>query len=107
MSFTATTKRNCKPRSGIALGGIGTGSFELRQDGVFYNWTIFNNKPLNNGPAFPFAHNSMLFFVVRFQEKGKEPKMRLLQIEDHFGAAGIIDHPHFYVFPWISGVDKI
>ncbi len=29
--------------SGIPLGGIGTGTLELRADGYFHNWTIFNN----------------------------------------------------------------
>jgi len=26
------------PESGIPLGGIGTGSFEIRPDGRFYEW---------------------------------------------------------------------
>jgi len=29
--------------SGVPLGGIGTGSVELRADGRFYEWHIFNN----------------------------------------------------------------
>jgi len=97
--------RQSKPRSGVTLGGIGTGGMELRQDGVFYNWSIFNNYPLGVGTPFTMAHDSLLFFVVRYQEHGKEPMMRLLQIEPEFGAAGIIDHPHYYCFPWLSGVD--
>jgi uncharacterized protein (DUF608 family) len=95
-----------KPRSGVAFGGIGAGWFELRQDGLCYNWNICNNQPLGLGAPFTMAHDSMLFFVVRFQERGKEPRLRLLQIEDEFGAAAIIDHPHYYVFPWIAGVDE-
>src|SRR5687767_12363021 len=65
-----------RARSGIALGGLGTGSVELRKDGQFYNWTIFNNQPLGTGPAFDFATypnndalESMQFFVVRYQEQ--------------------------------------
>lgn len=47
-------------RSGIALGGIGTGSIEMRADGNFYNWSIFNNYPKGSGkalviPEFPHA----------------------------------------------------
>ncbi|MEM2344337.1 MAG: GH116 family glycosyl-hydrolase, partial [Thermoproteota archaeon] len=29
--------------SGMPLGGIGTGSVEIRGDGRFYEWHIFNN----------------------------------------------------------------
>jgi hypothetical protein len=36
--------------SGIALGGLGTGSAELRKDGRFHNWTCFNNEPQFTGP---------------------------------------------------------
>ncbi|MFW6303915.1 MAG: GH116 family glycosyl-hydrolase, partial [Candidatus Sumerlaeota bacterium] len=98
--------RQDRPRSGAALGGIGTGWFELRQDGCFYNWMIMNNKPLNLGPMFEELSHTILFFVVRYQEAGGEPKMKLLQIEPEYGAGGIIDHPHYYVFPWLTGVDK-
>ncbi|MDX2430862.1 MAG: hypothetical protein QNK35_08010, partial [Bacteroides sp.] len=38
--------RSDRVRSGIAIGGIGTGSVELRKDGQFYNWSIMNNWPL-------------------------------------------------------------
>lgn len=107
MSYKTVMKRENKPRSGVALGGLGTGCIELRQDGQFYNWTIFNNRPLGLEESFEIAHDSMLFFLVRFQEKGKEPKIRLLQIEEDFGGAAVIDHPHYYVFPWIDGVDTI
>ena len=107
MAYAVTMVRNNKPRSGVTLGGIGTGGFEIRQDGVFYNWSLFNNAPLNTGPRFDMANDSILFFVVRYQEQGKEPRMKVLQIEPEYGAAGIIDHPHYYVFPWLSGVDRV
>lgn len=107
MSYTATMQRQHRPRSGVTLGGIGTGGMELRHDGQFYNWSIFNNYPLGLGTPFTMAADAVLFFVVRFHEAGRQPMMRLLQIEPEFGAAGIIDHPHYYVFPWLSGVDEI
>lgn len=106
MAYTVHMTRADKPRSGMALGGIGAGWFELRQDGIGYNWNIFNNKPLGLGVPFTMAHDSILFFAVRYQVQGQEPRMRLLQIEDEFGAAAIIDHPHYYVFPWLAGVDE-
>jgi non-lysosomal glucosylceramidase len=107
MSFTREMTRDQKPRSGVALGGIGTGWFELRHDGCFYNWMIMNNKPLNLGEPIKDFEDSMLFFVVRYQEAGGEPKMKLLQVEPEYGAASIVDHPHYYVFPWLDGIDRI
>lgn len=38
--------------SGIPLGGLGTGTVELRQDGFFHDWQIMNNFPLAFGPEF-------------------------------------------------------
>ncbi|MBD3240501.1 MAG: hypothetical protein GF331_07935, partial [Chitinivibrionales bacterium] len=42
--------------SGIPLGGIGTGAVEIRDDGCFHDWSIFNNaawagKPGHDGPV--------------------------------------------------------
>lgn len=107
MAYTATMTRSAKPRSGLALGGLGAGWFEMRQDGIFYNWSIFNNRPLGTGTPFKLAPCSILFFVIRYQEAGREPKLRLLQIEDNCGAAGFTDLPHYSMFPWLSGVDQI
>lgn len=99
--------REQKPRSGMALGGIGAGSFEIRQDGTTQNWTIFNNKPLGLGTLFPFEAHSMLFFVVKWRFDGEEPRMKLLQIEESHGAASLEKHEIQYIFPWLTGVDKI
>lgn len=100
-----TMSRADLPRSGPALGGIGTGSVELRKDGIFRHWTVFNNAPLFGGPTLPFQDDETLFFVVRWQEPGQHPQLRLLQIES--------DCPHpagaqlqFYTFRWMRGVDK-
>jgi len=99
-------------RSGIAHGGIGTGSVELRKDGQFYNWSIFNNQPLSTGPLFRLRTNpkdawdeSLQFFIVRYQEEGKEAKLKLLQLNQSLseGAMESID----YYYPWMSAVEKI
>jgi len=99
-------------RSGIAMGGIGTGSIELRKDGNFYNWTIFNNYPLSSGPAFELPSlpktsidQSLLFFLVRYQVEGQKPQLKLLQLNNSLqegSQEGII-----YFYPWMSAVDKI
>ncbi len=105
MPIHSVIKREHKVRSGLPLGGIGAGWLELRKDGIFYNWNIFNNVPLGQGPALEYPEDTMLFFVVRFEEKGKHPKMKLLQIDQGYEVATIPSH--HYTFPWITGVDEI
>lgn len=105
MALTEVMKREYKPRSGISVGGIGTGGIELHKDGVFRNWRIFNNSPFGSGPELDWRDNSMLFFVVRYQEQGKNPRMKLLQIDEGSEVAGIPNH--IYTVPWITGVDRI
>ena len=99
-------------RSGVALGGIGTGSIELRKDGNFYNWSIFNNYPLGTGPHFDLPawpgdspEASYLFFLVRYQVEGESPKMKILQLNDTLGEGGM--DGILYYYPWMSGVDQI
>ncbi len=100
-----TMKHADVPRSGPALGGIGAGSIEVRKDGVFRNWTIFNNRPLFGGPVPPFQADETLFFMVRWEEPGRHPMMRLLQIQsDAPHPAGI--QLQFYTFRWIRGVEE-
>ncbi|MFA6286177.1 MAG: GH116 family glycosyl hydrolase [Opitutaceae bacterium] len=95
------------PRSGMALGGIGTGSFEIRQDGGFYNWSIFNNAPLFAGPRFPHGGKQLLFFKLWLRVAGENPRMVLLQIEDGDHPASFeLDSLH-YLFPWLTGMDVI
>jgi uncharacterized protein (DUF608 family) len=107
MAVTASIERWNKPRSGIALGGIGTGWFEIRHDGGFYNWNLFNNRPVARGPHFGFDRHSVLFFVLRIHVEGGEPCLRLLEIEESHGAAAIAGHEFHYIFPWLDGVDRV
>lgn len=107
MPYATTLRRSDKPRSGIALGGIGSGGIELRQDGVFHNWHIFNNEPFAPGPRHPFYEDGLLFFVVRYQVEGEHPRLKLLQIEAGYQVAAIESHPAAYIFPWLSGVERI
>ena len=99
-------------RSGIAMGGIGTGSIEMRKDGNFYNWSIFNNYPFGTGSLFklkvnPYssANESYLFFLVRYQVEGESPKLKLLQLNNSINEGaqeGLV-----YYYPWLESVDKI
>ncbi|MDX1994720.1 MAG: GH116 family glycosyl hydrolase [bacterium] len=105
MPYEATLEYVNRPRSGIALGGIGTGGVELRHDGIFTCWHIFNNLPFASGARFPFADESMLFFIVRYQVPGKPPRMKLLQIDQGIDAGGI--ELFHYTFPWMRGIERI
>lgn len=103
---------DCRARSGMALGGIGAGTIELRKDGRFYNWNIFNNFPKETGPDFvlpegeeedPIASN--LFFKVRYEIEGEEPTIKLLQMPDGINEGGIMGAA--YIFPWMEAVSGI
>ncbi len=99
-------RRENEARSGIALGGIGTGSAELRKDGRFHNWTCFNNEPQFTGARLTWPQDSILFFLVRWQLPGREPRLKLLQIESERHEQGALPMA-LYEFPWLSGVDAI
>jgi non-lysosomal glucosylceramidase len=107
MAYLVTMERDRKPRSGIAMGGLGCGWFELRQDGQCYDWRIFNNRPVGMGSVFRENPHSTLFFLIRYQVQGATPRLCLLQIEESHGVAGLEGHEFQYIFPWISGVDSI
>ncbi len=107
MSYQTTTDRCQKPLSGIALGGIGSGWFEIRQDGGFYNWNIFNNRPVARGPHFDDDGMPVLFFLLRYEIEGQEPRIRLLELASSHGSAGMRTHEFPYIFPWLDGVDRV
>lgn len=68
--------------SGIPLGGMGAGTFELRADGGMYEWQIFNN----------WGQRLILpdtFFAVRAAEKGKAAVVRRLQTIRHTSNPGL------------------
>ncbi|MDX2190106.1 MAG: GH116 family glycosyl hydrolase [Bacteroidota bacterium] len=119
--ITDTMMSSSKARSGVVLGGIGAGGAEIRKDGVFYNWSIANNSPKGTGKfmlgvdtnigkewtdtQYPLQPDYMLFFILRYQLEGENPKMKILQIEDGYKVGGI--DMHIYEFPWMTGVEKI
>lgn len=107
MAYTVSTHRSQLPRSGMALGGIGTGGFEIRQDGGFANWSIFNNGPLFAGAPYPHHPKHTLFFKLWVRVANENPRLVLLQIEDSHDIATMERHEAQYIFPWLSGVDTI
>jgi non-lysosomal glucosylceramidase len=105
-------KAGYRPRSGIAHGGIGSGAVELRKDGQFYNWSIFNNYPRGTGPVFQLAglpransESSLLFFLVRYQVEGEDAKIKLLQLNNEYNE-GAMDGIAYY-YPWMTAVNQV
>jgi uncharacterized protein (DUF608 family) len=100
-------KNVSKPLSGIPLGGIGTGSVELRADGRFYEWQIFNNPPWSGGSlVVPWKGEEALdpedcYFAVRVKARDGEPKVRILASKEK----SEIDR--LYVNPFLKNVDEL
>ena len=76
--------------SGAPLGGIGTGFIELRPDGCFYKWLIFNagqwggNLPKSQRGASPDMGPQSLQFMVHTREAGADgPELRRLYLRPH------------------------
>lgn len=105
MSFTTTMQLQHSPRSGMALGGIGSGWFELRHDGRFYNWSILNNEPYGSGPRLGAVAEHALFFVVRYEVAGEQPRIKLLQIPQRHNVAALPSQ--FFSYPWLTAVERI
>jgi uncharacterized protein (DUF608 family) len=111
-ALIAHLSEESRVRSGMALGGIGAGTIELRKDGRFYNWNIFNNFPKETGSEFvlpegeiedPMASN--LFFMVRYEVEGGEPGIKLLQLTNSINEGGVMGIA--FTFPWMRAINRI
>ncbi len=75
--------------SGVPLGGIGTGFIELRPDGAFYKWLIFNSGqwagglPASQAGVNPEMGPQSLQFLLWTREQGASPKFRRLYLRPH------------------------
>jgi uncharacterized protein (DUF608 family) len=47
--------------SGIPLGGLGTGTVEIRNDGLFHEWQIMNNAPWGPGAGASIPADALFF----------------------------------------------
>ncbi len=97
--------------SGIPLGGLGTGSFEIRPDGRFHDWEIFNNHQWSGGyeDVPPDVWSEDCFFALRTKEKGEEPRVRLLYDDDKKARAIQFRHEYtpIYVLPFMRNIQEI
>ncbi|MEM2088708.1 MAG: GH116 family glycosyl hydrolase [Thermoproteota archaeon] len=116
------TRSNYHNLSGIPLGGIGTGSFEIRGDGRFYEWHIFNNGEWALRTAdreLEYMDKNDFFIALRIKPKDGEPIIRLLgayagETEHGQGFAAFPYMPIWYGLggnpysaPWIRPVDEV
>ena len=74
-------------RSAVPLGGIGAGSFELRGDGTFTQFTIWNNFPAAAPKFGAFPH--ALFGLRVAGEAHPFPRAMALQTSPPAGIAGV------------------
>ena len=91
--------------SGVPLGGIGTGSVEIRPDGYFHDWLIFNvgkwapNQPESQRATQPDLGASGLCFYLRTRRDGDGPHLRRLGIR--------ADQHDLYSMGWVRSVEAV
>lgn len=85
MNTTRTVTERQEQLNGMALGGIGTGTVEIRPNGCLEDWEIFNLgqwacvDPEKNGKAdLPAYDNDVLPFYIRTKAQDGQPVVRKL-----------------------------
>lgn len=109
MYILVTINQQIHHRSGIPLGGIGTGSVEIRPDGLFHEWQIFNNGAWNpnckNDSTTPCVTNKRsmepddLTFIARVRTSDGRTILRYLALSEELH--------NLYSFSWIRSVQSI
>jgi uncharacterized protein (DUF608 family) len=90
--------------SGAALGGIGTGFIEIRADGCFYEWQIFNAGPwgqnVRSTTAAPGRGPQYLRFLLRTRKASDQvAQIRRLYLRS--------DESDLYSLPYVLDVQSI
>ena len=90
--------------SGAPLGGIGTGFVEIRADGCFHEWQIFNSGPWSQDArsttALPAAGPQYLRFLLWARKTSEEaPQVRRLYLRS--------DESDLYTLPFVQDVESI
>jgi len=77
------------PRSGVPLGGIGTGKVEIAKDGVFTNITTNNNQeaPIYNAPGcfFAFREDTENGIAAKILQKSSPYKLPQIDQLEYYG----------------------
>jgi len=98
----ATIRQQISHNSGIPLGGIGAGSVEIRPDGLFHEWQIFNTGIWSpKSPQIPEAPLGCqdLVFMVRLELPERRPVVRYLALREQMH--------DLYSFAWLKCVESI
>jgi non-lysosomal glucosylceramidase len=74
-------------RSAVPLGGITTGSIELRGDGTFHEWTIENQSPAT-GTKYGLVDNALLAFRIKNLQTNQSDT-RLIRTHPNHNLKGI------------------
>ena len=89
--------------SGVPLGGIGTGFVEIRADGCFHEWQIFNSglwaQNAKSTTAPPAPGPQYLRFVLRTANVGCTPQVRRLYLRS--------DENELYSLPMLQDMESI
>ncbi len=95
------------PLSGIPLGGLGTGSVEIRADGALHEWQIFNNPPWSgqgapwNPPVASPVRPGDSLFAIRVKQEQAPPLVRILRERKESEAR------FTYILPYVRDVEEI
>ncbi len=102
----AKIKAQIAHNSGIPLGGLGTGSIEIRPDGYFHEWHIFNlgiwapqQPQCCSNVQGPNMGPNALAFYVRMQQPGRGPVVRRLGMRT--------DQHDLYSGTWLKSPEAI
>jgi uncharacterized protein (DUF608 family) len=95
------------PLSGIPLGGLGTGTIEIRGDGALHEWQIFNNPPWSGGrppwtpvPPSPVRPGDSLF-AIKTRRSDAPPVIRVLRQRD------ATEDAFSYFLPYVGSIQQI
>jgi uncharacterized protein (DUF608 family) len=95
------------PLSGIPLGGLGTGTIEIRGDGALHEWQIFNNPPWSGGrppwtpvPPSPVRPGDSLF-AIKTRQGDAPPVIRVLRQRD------AAEDAFSYFLPYVGSIEEI
>jgi uncharacterized protein (DUF608 family) len=85
--------------SGLPLGGVGTGSIEIRPDGCFHEWQIFNLGSWGGIGALDMPVSALSFYLWTRPEGDEHPVMRRLSMRT--------DQNNMYTYSWLTPVEAI
>ena len=99
--------------SGIPLGGIGTGTIELRPDGEFHEWQISNqtrwSTVCGGDPAADDGENlaGALSFILRTQEEGQPNSAKMRRLGFGMGCGGSAEEYNNRMYTHPKPVEEI